>query len=280
MDFILMLTRDDKTVTDCRELVKELADTGVSHIGFKDVGIGPATLTQLHADIKELGATSYLEVVSTDKRSALASARIAADLGVDCLLGGTWVDETLDLVGGSSTGYYPFPGRPGGHPTRLWGTAQQVAGDCRAFEAAGCAGVDLLAYRATEADPLDLVRTARQALTGRLIVAGSVTSARQVRDLRQCGADAFTIGSALFAGSINPRAALLRTQLAAVQSSLGGSEWHLSALMSAPVRSRHCSSMNRASSLHKGARTMRLQRPLMAASSWIRESSRTRSSVS
>jgi hypothetical protein len=222
VDFIFMLTRDDMTVTDCREVAKELAGSGVCHIGFKDVGVEPAELARLHADIKELGATSYLEVVSTDKRSALTSARIAVDLGVDCLLGGTWVPETLDLVRGTETGYYPFPGRPEGHPTQLAGTTERMAADCRVFEQAGCAGVDLLAYRATEADPLDLVRAARRALTGRLIVAGSVTSARQIRDLRQCGVDAFTIGSALFAGSINPRAALLRTQLAGVLASLGG----------------------------------------------------------
>jgi hypothetical protein len=223
VDFILMLTRDDQTVTDCREVVRELAGTGISHIGFKDVGIGPGALARLHADIKELGATSYLEVVSTDEKAALASARIAVDLGVDCLLGGTWVDQTLSLVAGTSTGYYPFPGRPEGHPTRLLATAEQVAADCRAFEAAGCAGVDLLAYRSADADPLDLVRVARQAMSGRLIVAGSVTSSEQILDLHRCGVDAFTIGSALFAGNMNRRAALLRAQLAVVQSSIPSS---------------------------------------------------------
>ncbi|KAB1141036.1 hypothetical protein F7R91_34020 [Streptomyces luteolifulvus] len=49
----------------------------------------------------------------------------------------------------------------------------RIAPDCHPAEAAGCAGVDLLAHRATEADPLDLVRAARAATTGRLVVAGS-----------------------------------------------------------------------------------------------------------
>jgi len=83
------------------------------------------------------------------------------------------------------------------------------------FIARGCAGVDLLAYRATAADPLDLVRAARQAL-GRdkqLIVAGSVNSAERIRALRDAGADAFTIGSAVFDGSFSARKGALRSQL-------------------------------------------------------------------
>jgi hypothetical protein len=37
---------------------------------------------------------------------------------------------------------------------------QPIAADCRLAETEGCAGVDLLAYRATDADPLDLVHAA------------------------------------------------------------------------------------------------------------------------
>ncbi|MDW8803630.1 hypothetical protein P1P68_02115 [Streptomyces scabiei] len=83
-------------------------------------------------------------------------------------------------------------------------------------EAAGCAGVDLLAYRATDAGPLDLVRAARAATTGRLVVAGSITTADQIQALASAGADAFTIGSAAFDGSLRPHAGTLRSQLAPV----------------------------------------------------------------
>ncbi len=60
--------------------------------------------------------------------------------------------------------------RPAPPPTAKWsaptGTRHvpqypdRIADDCRRAEAAGCAGVDLLAYRATDANPLDLVRAA------------------------------------------------------------------------------------------------------------------------
>ncbi|MEU9998708.1 hypothetical protein [Streptomyces sp. NPDC050848] len=214
MDFIFMLTRDDRTVTDCLDVLDTVRDLGVAHLGFKDVGVEPATLDRLHRQIKDMGATSYLEVVSTTRDEALTSVRRAIDLGVDRLMGGTWIDETQALLAGTSVEYLPFVGEPLGHPTRLSGGPDRIADDCRRAEAAGCAGVDLLAYRATEADPLDLVRAARAATTGRLVVAGSITAAR-IRAVAAAGADAFTIGSAAFDGSLRPHAGTLAAQLGA-----------------------------------------------------------------
>ncbi|WP_067474072.1 hypothetical protein [Actinomadura hibisca] len=216
MDFIFMLTRDDQTVRDCLALVDEFADLGLEHIGFKDIGVDAATLATLHRRIKDTGATSYLEVVSTNRERALDSARMAVDLGVDCLMGGTWVTETLELLDGTPVEYLPFPGTPTGHPTRLGGTPEQVADQCRRFEEAGCAGVDLLAYRATDAAPLDLVRSAREATSGRLVVAGDINNAARVRRLAEAGVDAFTVGSAALAGTFAPHLPSVRDQLTAI----------------------------------------------------------------
>jgi pentose-5-phosphate-3-epimerase len=82
---------------------------------------------------------------------------------------------------------------------------------------AGCAGADLLAYRATEADPIELVRAARRGLgEGYLVVAGSVDSKERIREVAAAGADGFTIGSAVFDGSYSPRSGSIRSQLKAV----------------------------------------------------------------
>ncbi|WP_338693816.1 hypothetical protein V2W30_04475 [Streptomyces sp. Q6] len=216
MDFILMLTRADRTVSDCLRALDAVADAGVRHIGFKDIGVDHATLKELASRIGDLGATSYLEVVSTGREAALDSARAAVDLGVDRLMGGTWVEETLPLLDGSEIAYLPFVGDPIGHPTRLGGTPGKIAADCRRAEAAGCAGVDLLAYRTTGDDPLALVRAARAATAGRLVVAGGITGPAQIEALAAAGADAFTVGSALFDGSVDPNAATLAAQLAPI----------------------------------------------------------------
>jgi hypothetical protein len=157
-----------------------------------------------------------MEVVSTSREACLRSARVARDIGVDRLLGGTQVEEVLAILAGSMVAYLPFPGRPFDHPTKLAGSAPQIEDDARRFRALGAAGVDLLAFRATEADPLELVRAARRGTEGTLLVAGSVHGPEQIRALAAAGADAFTIGSAAFDGSFAPRMGSLRSQLRAV----------------------------------------------------------------
>ena len=213
-----MLTRSDQTVLDCLDVLDEVAPLGLRHLGFKDVGVERTTLAALTQRIRELGAASYMEVVSTTPEATLASARVAREIGVDWLLGGTQVEEVLGILRGTGVRYCPFPGRPSGHPTRLGGSAEDVAADCRRFQAMGCAGVDLLAHRATDADPLDLVRAARAETRGLLLVAGSVGRPEQIRALAAAGADAFTIGSAAFDGSFSPRHGSLRSQLRAIQA--------------------------------------------------------------
>lgn len=214
MDFIFMLTRQDQTVVDCLEVIQAIRGVGLGHVGFKDIGVERDTLRRLHDVIKASGATSYMEVVATSPEAMLRSAKVAVELGVDRLMGGTMVAEILALLKGSKTAYYPFPGRPEGHPTKLGGTPAEVEAQCRRFMEQGCAGVDLLAYRAIEAEPLALVRAARKGVgQGLLICAGSVDSPARIAALADAGCDAFTIGSAAFDGSFSPRRGMLTGQL-------------------------------------------------------------------
>jgi hypothetical protein len=220
LDFIFMLTRQDRTIADCLEVMDLIAAAKLRHVGFKDVGVPPDVLKKLADRIRASGASTYMEVVSTTPEAALNSARIAVDLGIDRLLGGTDVEGVQATIKGSNIAYYPFCGFPSGHPTKLGGRPDQVEAHCRRFIERGCAGTDLLAYRATAADPIELVKAARRGLGAgnHLIVAGSVGNARQIGDLKRAGADAFTIGSAAFDGSYAPNMGHLLSQLAAIQA--------------------------------------------------------------
>ena len=208
-----MLTRSDETIVDCLETWDAIERAGLRHAGFKDVGVDIDTLVELNKRMQAAGVTTYLEVVSTSAEGCLQSSRAAVEIGVDRLMGGTQVDETLRIIEGSGIDYLPFPGRPVGHPTQLGGDAELVERQCEEFEARGCAGVDLLAYRATDAAPLELVRAARRGTAGYLVVAGSVSTAAQIAELRAAGADAFTIGSAVFDGSFSPNKGNIVSQL-------------------------------------------------------------------
>jgi hypothetical protein len=223
MDFIFMLTHKDKTVPNCLDVMAEIADVGLTHVGFKDVGVDIATLKQLAKAIKASGAISYVEVVSTTAETIKRSISAAAELGVDRVLGGQDIAYAQSQFAGKSIGYYPFPGRPEGHPTRLGGRTGDIERYCADARKAGCPGVDLLAYRAFEDDPLQLVRAARKGLgkDGYLIVAGSIDSTDRIRAIDDAGADAFTIGSAIFEESFAPGIKGIKGQCKAVLTSLG-----------------------------------------------------------
>jgi hypothetical protein len=223
MDFVFMLTRNDATVENALDLVEIARELGLRHIGFKDIGAEASMLRRLTTAIRAAGARPWMEVVSTTREAELRSVAVGRDLGVDLIMGGVHAEQALRILEGSETRYLPFAGKPSGHPTRLGGLASEVEAQCRAFAAMGCAGVDILAYRATEAEPLDLVAACRRGFLdqGTVVVAGSVNSAKRVNAVRAAGADAFTIGTAAIDASYAPGAGPLAAQLRAVLEDCG-----------------------------------------------------------
>ena len=55
-----MLTRADQTVPDCLEVLEDIRSLGLTHLGFKDVGVSPEVLAELTRRIRQAGATSYM----------------------------------------------------------------------------------------------------------------------------------------------------------------------------------------------------------------------------
>lgn len=223
MDFIFMLTRGDMTIEDCLDVFETIKDCGLKHVGFKDIGVPPETLKELNSRMKAAGMTTYLEVVSETEEDTLRSARAALEVGVDRLMGGTAAEKILDILEGSSVEYFPFPGVPVGHPTKLGGTPELVEEQCRRYQQLGCAGVDLLAYRATEADPIALTEAAARGFPGGYVIcAGSVDSRERIRALSNAGAHAFTIGTAVFNGSYSPRKGHILSQIRDILADCAG----------------------------------------------------------
>src|SRR5438034_3441353 len=141
VDFIFMLTHHDKTVANCLDVFDEVSGLGLTHVGFKDVGVDADTLKALTQRIKAAGAIAYVEVVSTTPATIRQSIETAASLGVDRVLGGQELTFALESFDGGRVGYYPFPGRPQGHPTKLGGRPGDIERDCEQARAAGCPGV-------------------------------------------------------------------------------------------------------------------------------------------
>ena len=54
IEFIFMLTRDDVTLSDAREVYASIAQSGVRHVGCKDVGLPTEELRALMDDILQI----------------------------------------------------------------------------------------------------------------------------------------------------------------------------------------------------------------------------------
>ena len=220
-DFIFMLTHNDRTIPDAWERIDEVLAAGVTHIGFKDIGLPFEALLALAGKIQAAGATLYLEVVSLDEASERRSAEVALALGVDVLMGGTRPNIVLPVIRQSKISYYPFPGTIRGHPSKLTGTIKSIVESARRLAyMEGVHGLDLLAYRFAG----DVPRLIREVITAvapkPVVIAGSIDRAERIAALVEGGAAGFTIGTAALEGTFEPKKGRLTDQIGSIQNLL------------------------------------------------------------
>jgi len=221
-EFIFFLTYNDQTIPTPIRVLDDVKDLGVRNIGFKDVGIPKHRLVELKAAIDAAGLTSYLEVVSEDRESTLRGARIAAELGVDRLIGsqGQYAKDVMGIIKGTDIEFCPFVGEISGIPSVLHGSIDAIVAEALETQEMGVAGIDLLAYRHKE-NPEELMVRVIDALEIPVIVAGSVNGLDRIRRVIKAGAAAFTIGTAVFDGTIVPSGSLADQVIAVVRETQG-----------------------------------------------------------
>ena len=201
IEFIFMLTRDDVTLPDARAVYASIAETGVRHVGCKDVGLPTDELRALMDDIRSHGHETWIEVVSETEEATLASARAAAEIGPDHLIGGTLIEPVQEILAGTGIKFWPYVGRIVGHPCLLRGSIDEIVADTERATALGVDGINLLAYR-FDGDVEALTRAVVAATDRPVICAGSVDSVERIRALDACGAWGFTIGTAALDGAL------------------------------------------------------------------------------
>jgi hypothetical protein len=206
-EFIFMLTRDDVTLPDARAVYAEIAGSGVTHVGCKDVGLPREVLALFMDEIRANGHTSYLEVVAETAEATLASAHVAAEVRPDYCIGGTLIPEIQEILAGTGVKFMPYVGQIVGHPCLLRGSIDEIVADTKAAAAQGVDGINLLAYR-YDGDVDALVEAVVSATDLPVICAGSVDSAERIRALAGHGVWAFTIGTAALDGVLVPGAPL------------------------------------------------------------------------
>lgn len=195
---IVMLTQNDVTVENAREVFDSCKDLPVDFWGFKNVGISPADTQELLSAMKRHNKVTFLEVVTYTEESCLENARMAVDSGFDYLTGTRYFPSVAEYLKDKSIRYYPFVGDVGGSPVILQGTTDEILGDCKRLESAGVHGLDLVAYRYTDGDPVELAKRVVASATTDVVIAGSISSEERLRIISEIDPFAFTMGSALF----------------------------------------------------------------------------------
>ena len=217
--FIFMLTHHDVTVEDALEVFHQVKDAGLECVGCKNIGLPEEELQQLVRSARAVGITTFMELVSYEKRETMSTLMTAERLNIDYLIGGMpfFTDMVMNLKRekGLNIKYLPYAGGIVGHPCVLKGSIDYIIRDARRAMELGAAGVNLLAYRHGEEDPHELLREYIRRVPVPTVVAGDINSLDRIREVTELGYWAFTIGGAVLERKFVPDGTL-RDQVIAV----------------------------------------------------------------
>jgi NAD(P)H-dependent flavin oxidoreductase YrpB (nitropropane dioxygenase family) len=200
-EFILMLTRNDVTVSNAAALLDQVLVSDLKHVGFKDIGLPMSEMQELVDTMHANALRVHLEVVSLSEEDELRSASVALELGVDFLIGGTRIEQVSKVLSGTKIRYFPYIGTVVGHPGQLEGSISDIAAQAAAVEGR-VDGINLLAFRHRGVDSLELLKTVVAATSLPVICAGDIASTQRIQEVVDAGAWAFTVGGAVLDGKL------------------------------------------------------------------------------
>jgi hypothetical protein len=195
---IVMLTCNDVTVKNAKEVFESCKDLPVKNWGFKDVGLPPAEMKELCGLMKQSGKSTFLEVVTYTEEDCMRGAKIAVDCGFDHLMGTIFYEKVNDFIKTTSLKYMPFVGEVSQSPSILKGSAASMLAQEARYREEGVFGTDLLGYRYVDGDPEKLSAEFLAKCKLPCVLAGSIDSEKRIDTALGMNAWAFTMGSALF----------------------------------------------------------------------------------
>ena len=101
-DLITMLTWNDVTVPNAKEVFLSAADAPCKHWGFKIEGTTPESFADLAATMKEHGKEVYIEVLAMDEEDCIKAAEQCIAGGAQHMPGTPYyesVQKMLDEIG-------------------------------------------------------------------------------------------------------------------------------------------------------------------------------------
>ena len=212
---IIMLTYNDKTVTNAMETFESCKDLPIQFWGFKDVGLPETAMKKLVDDMKKAGKTTFLEVVSYSEEECMAGAKIAVEMGFDHLMGTVYHKSVFEYLKTQDIKFLPFCGKVYGSPSVLEGTIDDVIKDAKDLLDKGVDGIDLLAFRHKEGAKLAEEYCKR--IEEPVVIAGSINSSERIEFINRINPWAFTMGTALFNKNFKPGESFRKNLEAVIQ---------------------------------------------------------------
>lgn len=219
---IVMLTRNDLTVSNAAEIFAQCKDSRADYWGMKEQPLPIPEMERLFAYMKSCGKSTFLEVVATTEEEGLRGAETAHRCGCDYLLGTIYSDAVNDYCKSHNIKYMPFVGKVYGRPSVLEGTVEEMVAEAKDYIARGVYGIDLLGYRFT-GDVLRLNRELISRVKAPVCLAGSIDSFARLDEVKKVAPWSFTIGSAFFNNRFLPATSLSPQSSSPASSSLSAS---------------------------------------------------------
>ena len=194
---IVMLTHNDRTVSNAAEIFNSCKNSKAEIFGFKEEGIPFAEMKKLFETMKNCGKITALEVVAYNEEECLDAAEKAVECQCNFLMGTKFFDSVNNFCRKNNLKYMPFVGEITGRPSVLEGTLESMIDEAQKCLSKGVFGIDLLGYRYT-GDAVALNKNFVAQINAPVCIAGSVNSYKRLDEVKAANSWAFTIGGAFF----------------------------------------------------------------------------------
>lgn len=194
---VVMLTRNDITVSNPMEILSAIDSPQLQHVGLKETGIPLNRFVDTLRSLKHMGKTVYVELMTEDFDEMAFLAKTAIENNADVLLGTRRSAELDKIIRDSGISCYPaFDDRTAYEDT--------LDGHIDAVEKAlidlctdpHISGAFINPFR-IPCDAGSLIRTA--ASCGKCaFVSGSINSVERLKTVANSGAHAFAVGTAIY----------------------------------------------------------------------------------
>lgn len=196
-ELIVMLTYQDKTVPNAKNIFECSKESRARFWGFKEAGLPLSEMAALTRCMKQAGKTVFLEVVSYTEQEGLKGAQAAAFCGCDVVMGTMFSEKIADFCKENGLRYMPFVGDVRERPSVLYGSVDEMIKQAQAALEYGVDGFDLLGYRYV-GNAAVLSETFLREVRAPVCLAGGINSFERLAQVKRTSPWTFTIGSAFF----------------------------------------------------------------------------------